>query len=91
MVTMKYFSRKSTDNGNSFGSTINLSNNSGSSFDPHISAVANNVYIVWQDDSLSINNTGNQDIFFKKSTDNGYHFGGPINLSNTIGDSISPH
>ena len=70
-----------------FGSTINLSNNTGSSFNPQISTTSNNVYVVWQDDSLSVNNTGNQDIFFKKNTDNGTTFGSTINLSYTTGVS----
>ena len=82
--------KKSTDNGTTFGSTINLSNNTGSSFNPQISTTSNNVYVVWQDDSLSVNNTGNQDIFFKKNTDNGIPLAVTINLSNNTGDSISP-
>ncbi|MGI8834834.1 MAG: sialidase family protein, partial [Nitrososphaeraceae archaeon] len=70
------FFTKSTDTGSSFGKIINLSNNSGNSNIPQISAVGANVYVVWLDDF-----SGNQDIFFKKSTDGGNSFGKIIDLS----------
>ena len=70
------FFTKSADGGNSFGKIINLSNNSGNSNIPQISAVGANVYVVWLDDF-----SGNQDIFFTKSTDGGNSFGKIINLS----------
>jgi ethanolamine utilization microcompartment shell protein EutL len=77
--------RRSTDGGADFGSTINLSNNEGSSFVPAIIATENNVYVVWADDSL-----GNFEIFYKKSTDGGASFGSTINLSNNEGNSFRP-
>ena len=43
--------------------------------------------MVWQEDDAV---TGNQDIFFKKSTDNGNSFGPVNNLSRTDGDSLPP-
>ena len=66
-----YFKR-STDGGATFSSTtINLSNNTGSSVNPKISAAAssvsgsnsnnNNVYVVWVDET-----TGNNEILFKR-------------------------
>ena len=70
------FFTKSADGGNSFGKIINLSNNSGNSNIPQISAVGANVYVVWLDDF-----SGNQDMFFTKSTDGGNSFGKIINLS----------
>ena len=69
------FFTKSTDDGNSFGSIINLSNNSGNSNIPQISAVGTNVFVIWLDDF-----SGNQDILFTKSTDGGNSFGSIINL-----------
>jgi hypothetical protein len=42
-----------------------------------IAASENNVYIVWWD-----NKTGNWEIFFRSSPDNGRTFGDEINLSN---------
>lgn len=79
------FFRASKDNGTSFGSTINLSKNAGSSNYPEIAWSGKNVYVVWQDDS-----TGNKEIFFSRSTDNGATFLAPINLSNDSKNSVFP-
>src|SRR5215204_4605012 len=43
------FFTKSTDGGNTFGSPINLSNNTGDSHNQEIVVFGDNVYIVWQD------------------------------------------
>jgi hypothetical protein len=76
--------RRSTDGGASFGSTDNLSNSAGFSFDPAISAFGNNVYVVWSDDS-----PGNADILFKRSLDSGESFSiDSTNLSNSDGFSF---
>ena len=56
--------RASGNEGSSFGSTKNLSNNDGDSEDPQIISSGGNVYVVWEDDTL-----GNFDIFFKKGVD----------------------
>jgi hypothetical protein len=80
-----YFKR-SSDTGNSFNSTENLSNTNGSSTDPQITATANNAYIVWSDTT-----TGNGDIYFKSSTDNGTSFSFPKNLSTNLdGQALFP-
>src|ERR671919_165659 len=79
-----YFKR-SVDNGTTFGSLENLSNTPGNSTDPKIGLHNNNVYVVWSDDS-----TGNGDIYFKRSVDNGTTFGSLENLSNTHGNSTDP-
>jgi hypothetical protein len=70
-----YFKR-SVDNGTTFGSTENLSNNPGNSTDAQIALYQNNIYLVWTDDT-----TGNRDIYFKRSLDNGTTFGSTENLS----------
>src|SRR5919107_133222 len=70
-----YFKR-SVDNGTSFGSTENLSNSPGNSTDAQIAVNENNVYVLWSDDT-----TGNGDIYFKRSVDNGTSFGTTENLS----------
>ncbi|HLE35324.1 MAG TPA: hypothetical protein VI698_05490, partial [Nitrososphaerales archaeon] len=70
-----YF-RASTNNGGTFGGTTNLSNNAGTSQAPRIAAFGDNVYVLWQD-----NTPGNNDIFFKKSANNGTSFGSLVNLS----------
>ncbi len=75
----------SNNNGTSFGTPINLSNNTGGSGSPQIAAVGNNVYVTWQDDT-----PGNFDIFFAASNNNGTSFGTPINLSNNTGRSLNP-
>src|SRR5215211_788902 len=76
-----YFKR-SVDNGTSFGNIENLSNSTGNSTDAQIAVNQNNVYVVWTD-----NTTGNGDIYFKRSVDNGTSFGNIENLSNSTGNS----
>jgi hypothetical protein len=78
-----YFKR-SVDNGTTFGSTENLSNNPGNSTDAKITLYQNNVYVVWTDDS-----TGNGDIYFKRSVDNGTTFAEMENLSTNNTSSSS--
>ena len=77
----------SNNNGQTFSTPINLSNNTGNSDLPQIaSSEGNNVYVVWQDDT-----PGNNDIFFAVSNNNGQTFSTPVdNLSENIGDSIVP-
>src|SRR3990172_12758643 len=67
--------------------SINLSSNAGSSTVPKISTSGNYVYAVWQDIT-----SGNNEIFFANSTDNGATFDpdGPFNLSNSPGSSTLP-
>ena len=80
-----YFKR-SSDTGNSFNTTENLSNTNGSSTDPQITATGNNAYIVWSDTT-----TGNGDIYFKSITDNGTSFSFPKNLSTNLdGPAVFP-
>ena len=74
----------STNNGTSFGTPINLGNNTGGTFFPQIAATGNNVYVAWQNGT-----SGNRDIFFAASNNNGMSFG-IINLSNNTGASQSP-
>ncbi len=73
-----YF-KKSSDGGKTFESTINLSNNDGTSYDPQFVISGNNVYVVWTDQS-----SGNGDIYFKKSSDGGKTFEVTKNLSNGL-------
>ena len=78
------FMKKSVDNGTSFGSPVNLSNNSGFSEHPQIAAYDNNVYAIWADDT-----TGNREVLFIRSEDNGTSFGNIKNLSNNTSDSFN--
>ncbi len=75
----------SNNNGATFSSAANLSNNAGSSIDPRIAASGSNVYVVWQDNTI-----GNWEIFFRRSTNNGASFDDLVNLSNNPGNSLHP-
>lgn len=63
------FFKKSNDSGETFGSPINLSNNTGFSEHPQIASVGNIIYIVWVDDS-----SGEREIMLSKSSDSGKTF-----------------
>ena len=79
---------KSTDGGNSFGKTINVSHNRGFSLAPVVAASPlskNDLYIAWDD-----NTTGNYEIYFAKSTDGGNSFGKVVDISNNLGLSGRP-
>jgi hypothetical protein len=75
--------KHSTDNGDSF-SQINLSNNTGFSEHPQISSVADNVHVIWADDT-----NGNKQVYFRASNDNGNTFGETIKLSNDSSSSFN--
>ena len=77
--------RRSTDSGASFGDTINLSNNTGDSIRPEFSISTPYVFVVWQNQKAK-----GDDIFFKRSTDDGASFGDTINVSNSRGNSMNP-
>ena len=75
----------SPDNGKTFESIRNLSKNNGTSELPQVTAQGNNVYVVWQD-----NTTGNYDVYFAYSPDNGKTFESIRNLSKNNGTSELP-
>jgi hypothetical protein len=77
------FFRTSTDKGETFEDTIDLSDNDGDSFDPQMLTSGNNVYVVWTDNS----NGSDEDIFFRTSTDKGETFEDTIDLSDNHGSS----
>lgn len=77
------FVTKSSDAGESFGSPINLSVNSGFSEHPQASASPNSLHVVWADDT-----PGNREVLFSKSSD-GSDFSVPVNLSNSSSDSFN--
>ena len=87
LATDDIFFAASNNNGTSFGTPINLSNNTGISLNPQIAAIGNNVYVTWDDDPHF---WLHDDIFFAASNNNGTSFGTPINLSNNTGDSSEP-
>ncbi|HEY9398632.1 MAG TPA: sialidase family protein [Nitrososphaeraceae archaeon] len=75
------FFRQSNDGGDTFGSSINLSNNPGFSEHPQIASVGNNIYVVWVDDS-----SGEREIMFSKSSDRGKTFTNSIVISQNSTD-----
>jgi hypothetical protein len=78
------FIKNSNDNGTTFGPSINLSNNSGFSEHPQIAAYDNNVYTIWADDT-----SGNREVLFTRSVDNGTSFDKIKNVSNNTSDSFN--
>ena len=78
------FIKSSNDNGTTFGSPINLSNNPGFSEHPQIAAYDNNVYAIWADDT-----SGNREVLFTRSEDKGTSFEKIKNLSNNTSDSFN--
>jgi hypothetical protein len=84
------FYSRSTNGGDTFnggspvGSPINLSNTRGASNDHQLVAEGSSVYVCWVDYT-----TGNGDIYFKRSNNNGATFNSsPINLSRGSGFSF---
>lgn len=80
------FFRRSPDSGGTSETspTINLSNNPGFSEHPQIAAFGSNVYATWPD-----NTSGNREVLFVRSTNNGTTFDAVINLSKSSTDSYS--
>jgi hypothetical protein len=65
-------------------SAVNISSNEGRSEIPQEAMSGNNLYIAWIDDT-----SGNRDVFFRKSIDQGKTFGDTINLSNMSGGAYN--
>jgi hypothetical protein len=78
------FYARSTNSGDTFETSINLSNTSGRSDDHQLLAEGSNVYVVWVDYTT---HSGGE-INFRKSSDNGGTFSNTINLSAGIGQSF---
>jgi hypothetical protein len=77
------FFKRSTNGGTSFGSTINLSDDDDISNTPDITAIGNNVYVVWTNSEEKGGNAQEQ-LFFKRSTDNGQTFGSVKKISDVF-------
>lgn len=76
---------RSTDSGQSFATSTNLSNSKGVSYNPSVAISGNTVIAGWQDYT-----PGNADIFIARSTNLGETFGISTNLSNSKTDSYHP-
>jgi hypothetical protein len=77
------FFKRSTNNGASFGSTVNLSNDDKTSDTPDIAVTGGNVYVVWTNREETGGNDQEQ-LFFKRSTDNGQTFGSVKKISDVF-------
>ena len=75
------FFARSTDNGKTFDTPINLSNAKGASADSQIATAQNNLYVTWWD-----NKTGVWEVFSRASTDGGKTFADAIMLK-SVGTS----
>lgn len=77
----------SNDYGNSFNSTINISNTSGTSRLAHGQLLGDDIYVTWSD---TLNNNKTFDVMLRK-IDSKNLAGNVINLSNNSGNSVSPY
>ena len=80
------FVAKSTDNASTFGTPVNVSNNTSDSGYQQIALSENNLYVAWTDTISEIN----YDVLVSKSTDGGATFSTPVNLSKNAGASGWP-
>lgn len=81
------FLTSSNDYGNSFNSTINISNSSGTSRLAHGHILGEELYVTWAD---TLNQSGTFDIMLRK-IDAKNQLGKVLNLSNNSGNSVSPY
>jgi hypothetical protein len=73
--------RASSDNGQTYGPKINLSNSTERSVDAEIAAQGNNVYVTWWEEVRNATKEIREPVV-RASTDNGETFGPAIMLSN---------
>lgn len=79
-----YF-KMSSDNGQTWGSDLNMSNNSATSWRPCIASLISGKHIVWCD-----NRDGNFEIYYRRSMDNGVTWQSEARLTNTSDISWAP-
>lgn len=77
----------SNDYGNSFNSTINISNTTGTSRLAHGQVLGEDIYVTWSD---TLNNSKTFDVMLRK-IDSKNLAENVINLSNNSGNSVSPY
>jgi hypothetical protein len=76
--------KRSTDYGVTWGADVRLTNNSSLSYYPSVAVFSSNVHVVWHD-----NRDGNEEIYYKRSTDGGVTWNADIRL--TSDPSLSEH
>ena len=77
--------KHSLDNGTNWSENIRLTNNSSSSEHPSVAVSGNEIHVVWED-----NRDGNQEIYYKRSLDNGANWSDDVRLTNNSENSYSP-
>jgi len=79
------FYKRSTNEGETWETDIQLTNLPTSKALPSISAIGSYVHIAWQD-----NRSGNSEIYYKRSTDNGSNWEADVRLTNNTAISEYP-
>ncbi len=77
--------KRSTDGGLSWGADIRLTNNTSQSHSPSIAVSGSTVHLVWND-----TRDGDDEIYYKRSTDEGTSWGADTRMTNSPGGSYSP-
>ncbi len=77
--------KRSTDGGTSWGADTRLTNNTGQSWYPAVSVSGSSVHVVWYD-----GRDGNDEIYYKRSTDGGVSWGADTRLTNNTSLSQRP-
>jgi len=80
------FFTRSTDNGTTWGPIQQISNATGRSEDPAITADGTSVYLAWNDNRL-----GTMQVFYRRSTNYGVNWGPETNLTFTSLGTYSPY
>jgi hypothetical protein len=75
----------SLNSGQSWGNQVRLTNNHENSINASVSSSANDVHVVWQD-----NRDGNDEIYYKRSTDGGMTWDADLRLTNNPFKSSFP-
>jgi len=82
---LEIYGKSSTDGGISWGAEMRLTNNSAGSVFPSVSMSGQVVHVVWYD-----TRDGNDEIYYKRSTDGGVSWGADIRLTNNSAISYNP-
>ncbi len=77
--------KRSTDAGESWGADLRLTNNTAWSKRPSVTVSNSDVHIVWYDER-----DGNNEIYYKRSTDGGISWGADTRLTNDPSDALYP-
>jgi len=79
------YTKRSTDNGATWGADARLTNDASRSEEPSIATSGSVVLVAWQD-----NRDGNTEIYLKRSTDSGLTWGSDVRLTNAADSSLGP-